>query len=382
MTTTHGNAPKNRTRVGVLYGGRSSEHEVSLQSATNVMAYLDPTIFEVIPIGIDKTGHWFLGQEVFQKSIEYNQVTKTQPHAPTWFSPEWVMQHVTTHPNKTERAFDVIFPAVHGTFCEDGSLQGLLTLADIPYVGCGVLASALCMDKDIAKRLALSAGIQVGPYLVVKDAAWRESPESVLSTIANSLKYPLFVKPANTGSSVGISKVHNENVLPTALNDAFLYDNKILVEEALSIRELEVAVLEPMDPTAPPIVSVVGEIKPHHEFYSYEAKYIDEHGASLIAPATLPENISQKARDMAQTIFLALECEGMARVDLFYDETNNALYFNEINTIPGFTKISMYPRLMSLSNLSYPQLLTHLIQLAIERHARKTRLQRHFIETK
>lgn len=374
---------KDKIRVAVLYGGRSGEHEVSLQSARNVIQFLDPNNFEIIPIGIDKQGNWFLGNEIFAKSIAQNKVPKLADNT-TWFTPEWVGKPVVQQqikeliPKSGNRPwFDVIFPVVHGTFCEDGSLQGLLELADIPYVGCGVLSSAINMDKDVSKRLACQAGISVAPYVVIKQDQWNNNPQLFTDQI-EKLTYPIFVKPANTGSSIGITKVKAREKLKDAISEAFQFDTKILVEKSLNAFELEVAVLEALEPSAEPIVSVVGEIKSRHEFYSYEAKYTDKNGAELLIPASITDTSKEQARLVAKQLFQLLECEGMARVDLFLCKETQKIYFNEVNTIPGFTQISMYPKLMNASGISYPDLLTHLIKLAIKRHQRKSKLKRSY----
>jgi D-alanine-D-alanine ligase len=375
-----------KIRVAVLYGGRSGEHEVSLVSATNVIQNLDRSRFDVIPIGIDKQGSWFLGDDVFKQKLD--TPINLQLHrdaerllfnpeaigkAPAPFSPPEMQ--------RTQRIFDVIFPVIHGPLCEDGTVQGLLELTDIPYVGCGVLASAIGMDKDVSKRLAAAAGIAIPPYIAIKRALWNKDPLSYCDAITQQLRYPVFVKPANTGSSVGVHKVKQSQELLTAINDAFRYDTKVVVEQGIEGREIELAVLESLEPGAEPLVSVAGEIKPAaiHGFYSYASKYVDENGAELIVPASLPEALQRKMQQIARQIFLALECESMARVDLFLEDGTNKIYFNEINSIPGFTKISMYPKLMAASGIQYSDLLTHLITLAITRHAQKTQLSREFL---
>jgi len=374
-----------KIRVAVLYGGRSAEHEVSLRSAANVIQYLDQSRFEVIPIGIDKQGNWFLGKDVFSKSLEHNNVSQLHSNTHTWFAPEWIgnpteRQHINEliAQQSTGPRFDVVFPIVHGTLCEDGSLQGLLEVAGLPYVGCGVLASAIGMDKDVSKRLAMNAGVNVASYMVIKLEQWLQGHEYFSRQVAERLSYPVFVKPANTGSSIGITKVKTPDHLQMAIMDAFKFDTKVLVEKALNVIELEVAVLESLESTTDPIVSVVGEIRPTHEFYSYDAKYVDENGAELLIPASVADAVKEQARLAAKTLFLTLECEGMARVDLFLDKDNQQIYFNEINTIPGFTQISMYPKLMAASGVSYPELLTHLIQLAMKRHQNKSQLIRSY----
>ncbi|TAK73768.1 MAG: D-alanine--D-alanine ligase [Gammaproteobacteria bacterium] len=339
----------NKVRVAVLSGGCSAEHEVSLRSAANVMQFLDSSRFEIIPIGIDKQGKWFLD----------NMPNLGDDH-PIWHT------------------FDVIFPVVHGTLCEDGTLQGLLELTNLPYVGCGVLASAIGMDKDVSKRLAMGAGIPVAPYLVIKQDQWQRDADSFSQQVMEKLAYPVFVKPANTGSSIGITKVKTPAQLKAAINEAFRFDVKVLVEKALNVIEIELAALESLE-NSDPIISVVGEIRPRHEFYSYEAKYTDENGAELLIPAPITNELKEKARAIAREIFLVLECEGMARVDLFIEKETQQIYFNEINTIPGFTQISMYPKLMEASGISYSQLLTHLIDLAMKRHTRKRELIRSYV---
>ncbi|MBV9575367.1 MAG: D-alanine--D-alanine ligase [Gammaproteobacteria bacterium] len=375
-----------KIRVAVLYGGRSAEHEISLQSAANVIQHLDPSLFEVVPIGIDRQGNWFLGNEVFSKSLEHKKVPKLSHEMNTWFTPEWVgkpvshqtIQALSAHSAETS-SFDVVFPVVHGTLCEDGTLQGLLELAGLPYVGCGVLSSAIGMDKDVSKRLAQAAGIRIAPYLTLKHHQWQTKTDFYLKEIAENFSFPLFVKPANTGSSIGISKVKNLQQLPIAIQEAFKFDTKIIIEKALNVRELEVAVLEPLASTIEPIVSVIGEIKPRHEFYSYEAKYLDDNGAELIIPAAISDELKVEAASIAKKLFTILECEGMARVDLFLCQDTKQIYFNEVNTIPGFTTISMYPKLMAASGISYEKLLTHLIQLALARHKSKTQLSRNYV---
>jgi D-alanine-D-alanine ligase len=374
--------PSNKIRVAVLYGGRSAEHEISLRSATHVIEHLDRSRFEVIPIGIDQRGNWFLGQDIFTKSLEHQTVPLLQEDHGAWFTPEWMNKSVLRQQVSTSDTiylFDVVFPVVHGTFCEDGTLQGLLELADLPYVGCGVLASAIGMDKDVAKRLASHAGIAVVPYIVIKQEQWQKHAPLFMEQITTQLNYPVFVKPANAGSSIGIQKVNTPHELVPALMAAFQFDTKVLVEKALNAIELELAVLESLESGADPLVSVVGEIKSRHAFYSYAAKYLDHEGAELFIPAPYTEAVQKQARTIAKEIFITLACEGMARVDLFLDRETQQIYFNEVNTIPGFTPISMYPKLMIASGFSYPDLLTHLIQLAMKRHEIKRRLVRHYL---
>lgn len=378
-----------KVRVAVLYGGRSAEHEISLQSAKNIIENLDPTLFEVVPIGIDKEGNWSLGNEVFLQgrtcpALEDKQYTLAQNQ--TWFAPEWIGKPTTKRQanewlaTQSGLIFDVVFPAVHGTLCEDGALQGLLELANVPYVGSGVLASAIGMDKDIAKRLVIQAGMPVVPYFAIKKMQWQQSATYFLQRIKETFTLPIFVKPANTGSSVGVHKVKEWQALKETIDDAFRFDVKVLIETAIDAIELEIAVLEPLDQQAAPIVSVVGEIRTKHEFYTYEAKYQDENGAELLIPAAVAQSVHEQAQTMAKQIFKVLECEGMARVDLFCDKTSKKVYFNEINTLPGFTTISMYPKLMAASGMPYHTLLAHLVQLAVLRHKYKSKIIRQYEE--
>lgn len=371
-----------KIRVAVLFGGRSAEHEVSLQSAKNVMQFLDKDQFEVIPIGVDKQGNWFLGEDVFQKSIEHNKVHRLENTDRAWFTPEWAGTSAENSKElvRKDSKFDVVFPAMHGSYCEDGTLQGLLELANLPYVGAGVLSSAVGMDKDISKRLASLAGINVAPYVVIKHDIWHRDAKRFIDLIEAKIEFPVFVKPANTGSSIGITKVKNKEALKSAVDEAFRFDTKVLVEKALNVQELEIAVLQSLDNSDEPIVSIVGEIRPTHEFYSYEAKYLDEHGAELLIPANASEDIKARARAIAKELFIILECEGMARVDLFLDKDSGEIYFNEVNTLPGFTKISMYPKLMEATGISYADLLTHLIKLAMMRNKDKNKLIRSYTD--
>lgn len=379
---------KEKTRVAVLYGGRSAEHEVSLVSATNVIMNLDRTLFDVIPIGIDREGSWFLGDDVFKQELTSQPMLRLHRDQDRMlFNPELIgksspmMIPPPSLLTKANRLFDVIFPVIHGPLCEDGTVQGLLELADVPYVGCNVLASAIGMDKDVSKRLVKHAGIDVPQFLVVRRGEWHD-PASCMAKINAQFAYPIFVKPVNTGSSVGVSKVKKPDDLQKAIDLAFQYDTRVVIEEGIDAIEIEVAVLESLNPTHEPIASIPGEILPSstHDFYSYASKYLDENGAELIIPAPLPEAISAKVMTAAKQVFNVLNCEGMARVDFLLDRHTHRIYFNEVNSLPGFTKISMYPKLMAASGVEYSQLLTHLIELAMKRHANKTHLTRHFIK--
>lgn len=378
-----------KIRVAVLYGGRSGEHEVSLMSATNVIQHLDRSRFEVVPIGIDKQGGWFLGDDTLKKELSSPALLQLQQESERLlFNPDLIGKTLQPVPathliNSTGRIFDVVFPVIHGPLCEDGTVQGLLELAEVPYVGCGVLSSAVGMDKDVSKRLVKDAGIPVAPYLVIKSGQWEKNPQSFCDLVSEKLRYPVFVKPANTGSSVGVEKVKEPADLAAAIHAALRYDTKIIVEQGIDAIEIEVAVLESSEAGHAPIASVPGEVRPtsSHEFYSYASKYLDEQGAELIIPAPLSPELTEKITQYAKTIFLALECEGMARVDLFLERGTHKIYFNEINSLPGFTKISMYPKLMAASGINYSDLLTQLVMLAIDRHSQKAKLSRVFLES-
>ena len=378
-----------KLRVAVLYGGRSGEHEVSLRSASSVIRHLDKLRFDVIPVGIDKQGRWHLGELplLSRGAAGIPDVLPMISEAPLAVLPPNPIATAVANPATGElielaghgtSAFDVVFPVMHGPLCEDGTIQGLLELAEVPYVGCGVLASAVGMDKDVAKRLARDAGIPIVPYISLKKGEWKKRLDPVMSQIDKEFGYPVFVKPANQGSSVGVHRVKQRSELAAALEDAFRYDTKLLIEKAVNAREIEISVLEnPKDGEAP-MVSVPGEVASTHEFYSYEAKYLDENGAALMIPAKLEPAQAELARKMAGQVFSILECEGMARCDLFLDKKTGEFYFNEVNTIPGFTSISMYPKMWEATGIPYSELLTRLIELAIARHARKKALVREF----
>lgn len=361
---------KKKIRVGILFGGKSVEHEVSLQSAKNIIDAIDKDKYEVVPIGIDKSGQWLLGETQNlllnsdnPKLIALNKSSDTIALAP---QSDGQIANLTTY--SSDRTIDVVFPILHGPFGEDGTVQGLLKLANIPFVGASVLGSAVGMDKDVMKRLLRDSEIPIAEFLILKN-----NENVSFETVQKKLGMPVFVKPANLGSSVGVSKVTNEKELEKAVVSAFKYDTKILIEEAIVGREIECSVLGNENPVA----SVPGEILPTHDFYSYEAKYIDENGAALKIPADLPKETIKKIQDMAIKVFQTLECEGLGRVDFFLKE-DGELVVIEINTIPGFTKISMYPRLWEESGIPYPELIDKLIQLAIERFERDSKLETTF----
>ncbi len=357
-----------KVTVGILFGGRSGEYEVSLQSAASVIKALDSSKYAIVPIGITKEGHWRVGSAARQPLAEVlkSGAPVTPSADPT--GPKLLPLSSKWPPAKPLPALDVIFPVLHGTFGEDGTVQGLLELANVPYVGAGVLASSAGMDKDVMKRLFRDAGLPVIPWELILRSDWERSPGAIRSRIEKSLRYPLFVKPVNMGSSVGISKVHNRRELSAALNLAAEFDRKILVENGIDAREIECSVLGNDHPRA----SVPGEVVPVNEFYDYEAKYLKE-GSDLVIPAQLTAGQRKQVRDVAVQAFLALDCAGMGRVDFLLQRKTGKVFLNEINTIPGFTSISMYPKLWEASGLPYPELLDRLIELAFERHREKSR---------
>ncbi len=346
-----------KTRVGVIFGGRSGEHEVSLRSAESILKSIDRSKYDVVPIGITAEGHWLAARNALSLLPAKDAIQKTLTTGePITLPAEPVAQGIV----------DVIFPVLHGTYGEDGTIQGLLELANVPYVGAGVLGSAVGMDKDVMKRLLRDAGLPIVDY-------WSLRKSEIKTFVENRLKdlpYPVFVKPANLGSSVGISKVHGPEELRTALDVAAEYDRKIVVEQGVDAREIEISVLGNDDP----IASVAGEIVPSREFYDYEAKYVDD-DSRLIIPAVLAEAAQEEARRVALSAFKVLECSGMARVDLFLENSTGKFYVNEINTLPGFTTISMYPKLWEASGIPYSELIDRLIALAVERHAEKNKLR-------
>jgi len=355
---------KKRLRVGVLFGGRSGEHEVSLASAASVIRGLDPDKYEAVPIGITKDGHWLVGEGAIKMLPE---ILKGGRRVMLTADPTEAAL-VPLDRGAGAQRFDVIFPVMHGTFGEDGTIQGLLELADIPFVGAGVLGSAIGMDKDVAKRLCQEAGIPVVPWITVHRWRWEKEPAAVKADIEAKFPYPVFVKPATLGSSVGMTKAHSSEELGPALDFACEYGLKILVEKAVSAREIEVSVLGNNDPQA----SVPGEIVPHREFYDYAAKYLED-GTQLLIPAELKPAQVTKIKALAVSAFRALELSGMARVDFFLEKKGGRIFLNEVNTIPGFTSISMYPKLWEASGIVFRELIDKLIELALEIHREKAR---------
>ena len=346
-----------KIRLGVIFGGRSGEHEVSLRSAESILKSIDRSKYDVVPIGITHEGKWLASKNAIALLPAKDAIQQTLNSG----------EAITLPAEPAARGVvDVVFPVLHGTFGEDGTIQGLLELANLPYVGAGVLGSAVGMDKDVMKRLLRDAGLPIVDYWTVR----KSEVASFIERMFDRLPYPVFVKPANLGSSVGITKVHGAEELRRGLMVAAEYDRKIVVERGVEAREIELSVLGNDDP----IASVPGEIIPSKEFYDYEAKYVAE-DSRLLIPAPLDETTAKEAQQMAIAAFKCLECSGMARVDLFLEKSTGKLYVNEINTLPGFTTISMYPKLWEASGIPYAELIDRLIQLAIERHAQKNELR-------
>ena len=361
-------------RVGVIFGGQSGEHEVSLVSAQGIMNAMDKEKYEIIPIGITKKGRWLTSGEpmkLLQPAPSVPPASGDAERAEPETRELLVRSRRDLVPGTREAGFpqvDVVFPVLHGPYGEDGTVQGLLELADIPYVGAGVLGSALGMDKIAMKGVFKSHGLPVVEYVAFKRKDWERTPETVMELVEKELGYPCFIKPANLGSSVGISKVHQRGELAPALELAARYDRRMLAERAVNAREIEVSVLGNDEP----IASVPGEIIPCREFYDYIAKYIDDR-SELIIPADLPSEMTRRIQELAIAAFMAVDCAGMARVDFLLDKDTGDLYICELNTIPGFTPISMYPKLWGASGISYSELIDRLIELALERHADNSR---------
>ena len=370
-----------RIRVGVLFGGRSGEHEVSLASAESILRYIDQAKYEIVPIGITREGRWLASGDPLA-ALKYGGAhgSVASGHGgervlPAALLPDPVHGGLVTWSEGEASSelrelvsVDVVFPVLHGTFGEDGTIQGLLEIAGLPYVGAGVLGSSLGMDKGKMKWQFRARGLPLADFMEIRRSRFERDPEPVLAEIEQTLGLPAFIKPARLGSSVGVSKARTRSELRDALTLAAEFDDRLIAEQNINARELECSVLGNEEP----IASVVGEIIPAREFYDYEAKYLDE-GSKLVIPAEISNGISDEIRAMAIEAFDAVDCAGMARVDFFLERDTNRVLLNEINTIPGFTNISMYPKLWEASGLSYGDLIDRLIQLAIERHADRAR---------
>jgi D-alanine-D-alanine ligase len=353
-----------KTRIGVIFGGRSGEHEVSLMSARSVLSVLDPQKYDVVEIGITHEGAWFTGKDVlaaFEKNDLKDLVPAVLLPEPQQQGMLYTREGVELRP---VARLDVIFPVLHGTFGEDGTLQGMLELADVAYIGAGVLGASVGMDKILFKDVMRANGIPVVDSLNFSRQQIRGEIESVIAQIEKTLTFPVFIKPANLGSSVGITKCRTHSDVYEGLMEAAQFDRRVLVESGVNGREIEVSVLG----NDAPIASIAGEIRPADDFYSYDAKYINDN-SELLIPAPIDEATMQKVREIAVKAYTAIDCAGMARVDFLLDRDTNQVYLNEVNTIPGFTKISMYPKLWDATGIKYPQLVQKLIDLAVERKA-------------
>ena len=354
-----------RLRIGVIFGGTSGEHDVSLLTARGVLGAIDSARYEVVPVGISRYGEWAVGDDVLDRLSRDAETAGDAPSAGTLQKPGTSADTIGAMSEAlallANAGVDALFPLLHGPMGEDGTLQGLLEFCGVPYVGCGVASSAVAMDKGLAKDVFRSHSIPTLPSTVVRRGKWRGRRERVLADLESSFSYPLFVKPANLGSSVGISKVGNREELAAGLDLAARYDERLLVEPGIDAREIEIAILGNSEPQA----SVAGEIRPHREFYDYEAKYFDD-ATELIVPAVLDDSLTREIQALAIRSFEALACAGLARVDFLLERGTGKAYVSELNTMPGFTESSMYPRLWEASGIAYSQLIDRLLELALE----------------
>ena len=359
-----------KLRVGVIFGGRSGEHEVSLRSAESVINAMDRSRYEIVPIGITKEGRWLVSGDATAMLPQTVMESADQQQVAILGDPtrRGLLTLDSQGGQLPSQTIDVVFPVLHGTYGEDGTIQGLLDMAGVPYVGGGVLASATGMDKIVMKHLFAQAGLEIGAYEWFLRSGWEENPSLIIERISSHLGFPVFVKPANLGSSVGVSKARNEDELRAAINDAARYDRRLLVERAVVGREIEVSVLGNDNP----IASLPGEIILGHEFYDYEDKYIDNASRTSV-PADLPPEIGERIQGDAIRAFRAIDGAGLARVDFFFERETGRVLINEINTMPGFTSISMYAKMWEASGISYTELIDRLIELALERHRDKSR---------
>jgi D-alanine-D-alanine ligase len=356
---------RKKIRLAILYGGRSAEHEVSVVSARSVLAAIDRDRYDVVPVAITKEGRWMLPRRGPEELPHGSGALPAVEEEGTDVAIESAGGRATLA-GGADGPVDVVLPILHGPYGEDGTVQGLLELAGVPYVGAGVLASALGIDKEMHKRLFSARGLPLARWIHVHASDWRRSPGGLAQATEDEIGYPCFTKPARLGSSIGISKCRSRGELEAGLEEAFAHDDKVLVEEAVLGRELECGVLGNDDPEA----SVVGEIVPGREFYDYAAKYLLE-GSEIRIPAPIPDEVAEGVRRLAVEAFVAIDCAGMARVDFFYEEATGRVVVNEINTIPGFTPISMYPKMWEASGVPYAKLIDRLIELALERHERR-----------
>lgn len=364
-----------KLRIGVIYGGRSGEHEVSLRSARSVMAALDPDRYEIVPIGITKEGRWVAADVDALASGGRSATLLPEPSDSSLLAVDHPAGDSSSSSLSVITELDVVFPVLHGPYGEDGTVQGLLELAGVPYVGAGVVGSAVGMDKAIFKQVMVACGLPVLPWVLCARSRWLRDPDAVIAAVESTLPYPVFTKPVNLGSSVGISKCRDRDELQAGMDEAARFDRRLLVEQGIHrARELEISVMGNDEPVA----SVVGEIRPRREFYDYVAKYLvdpgSEEDSEFIIPADLTPELAEIARELAVQAYRAIDCAGLGRVDLLLDDQSGQIYLNEINTIPGFTNISMYPKLWEASGIGYSQLLDRLIDLALERHQEKDEL--------
>ena len=355
--------------IGLVFGGTSAEHEVSIKSAISIIKNLNLSKYLLIPIYIDVRGNWNFIDLLessnkedlvlhIQKSIDYIK-NRSKGHS--------ITSHVINC-DKLKQLVDVIFPIVHGKTSEDGVMQGFFELLDLPYVNSNILSSSITMDKEFTKVLLKEKGIQVAPYISIKEYQYENKKKDLIDYIKKNFSYPLFIKPSNCGSSIGITKVVDNNDLETSIINAFKYDNKILIEQGIDAKEIEISVLENIEDYGQPIVSMPGRLIPNDEFYSYKAKYIMKNGAEFEIPAKLDKNLLDNIRDQAKEIFKILECNCLARIDFFLENNTNKLFFNEINTLPGFTEISLYPKLLGNYGIKYTDLIDKLIALSLKKH--------------
>jgi len=377
MGAEGGSETMGKLRIGLLFGGRSVEHDVSIVSAASILQALDKARYDVSLIAVDRRGGWHLEKSSAQlQAVCEEGAAVTLPPSPgsSTMLPLPTSTGIESHSKPLDLTVDVVIPIIHGRGGEDGTLQGLLELAEVPYVGSGVLSSAVQMDKDFAKRLLVAAGLPVVPWVVLQTHTYEKGPiSSAVEAVSKELEYPVFVKPANSGSSVGINRATSDDELAAALIEAARYDTKVIVERGLNAREIEVAVLGNESPEA----SVPGEIMPSNEFYDYEAKYHDD-ATELKIPADLSNEESRNLQDLAIRAFEALDAEGLARVDFLVDRQSGEVFINELNSLPGFTSGSMYPLLWQATGLPYSQLLDRLIDLALDRHRRHQKLETSF----
>lgn len=356
-----------KVRVAILFGGQSGEHDVSLRSAQTVMSGLDPERYEVVPIGITRDGQWLAGGDPF---------AALTASSPLFALGDGTASPVAADETPTESSMpaifsggiDVVFPVLHGPMGEDGTIQGMLELTGMPYVGAGVLGSALSMDKAMAKTVLAQDGLPQAPWRLASRKEWEHDPDAVTEWISEIIGFPCFIKPSNMGSSVGVSKVHDPSEIPAAMREACRFDRRILIEKGIDARELEISVLGNDEP----IASIVGEVIPSNEFYDYNAKYVDDR-SELLVPAPIDGSTMAEIQELAISAFQALDLAGMARVDFFMDKQTDQIYINEVNTIPGFTAISMYPRLWQASGMPLEELIDRLIGLALERSLERRR---------